>query len=81
MNKINTMNKPFVFKEFSVNQDRCAMKIGTDGVLLGAWSKINEDISSILDIGTGTGIIGLILAQRSTADTSVVREAQHCPQS
>jgi tRNA1Val (adenine37-N6)-methyltransferase len=63
------MNKPFVFKEFSVNQDRCAMKIGTDGVLLGAWSKINEDISSILDIGTGTGIIGLILAQRSTADT------------
>lgn len=44
------------------------MKIGTDGVLLGAWTPVDESISSILDIGTGTGIIALMLAQRSTAE-------------
>jgi len=58
----------FKFKQFSVEQDRCAMKIGTDGVLLGAWAPINEQTFSILDIGTGTGIIALMLAQRSTAE-------------
>jgi len=62
------MNKPFVFKEFSVNQDRCAMKIGTDGVLLGAWASTNHNPFSILDIGTGTGILALMLAQRSHAE-------------
>ena len=63
------MNKPFTFKEFSVNQDRCAMKIGTDGVLLGAWATIDHNPFSILDIGTGTGILSLMLAQRSHAET------------
>ena len=58
----------FQFKQFSVNQDRCAMKIGTDGVLLGAWTPINNNPFSVLDIGTGTGIIALILAQRSNAE-------------
>ena len=57
----------FQFKQFSVQQDRCAMKIGTDGVLLGAWAPILHNPYSILDIGTGTGIIALMLAQRSTA--------------
>lgn len=57
----------FQFKQFSVEQDRCAMKIGTDGVLLGAWAPIENNPFSILDIGTGTGIIALMLAQRSTA--------------
>ena len=56
--------KPFVFKEFSVNQDRCAMKIGTDAVLLGAWTSLQNNPSSILDIGAGTGV----LAQRSKAE-------------
>jgi tRNA1Val (adenine37-N6)-methyltransferase len=57
----------FKFKQFSVEQDRCAMKIGTDGVLLGAWAPIENNPFSILDIGTGTGIIALMLSQRSNA--------------
>ncbi|MEY4012407.1 MAG: hypothetical protein RIT22_1531 [Bacteroidota bacterium] len=57
----------FQFKQFTVEQDRCAMKIGTDGVLLGAWAPVEQNPFSILDIGTGTGIIALMLAQRSTA--------------
>jgi tRNA1Val (adenine37-N6)-methyltransferase len=58
----------FQFKHFSVNQDQTAMKIGTDGVLLGAWTPIENNPKSVLDIGTGTGIIALMLAQRSTAE-------------
>ena len=58
----------FQFKQFSLEQDRCAMKIGTDGVLLGAWTPIDNNPFSILDIGTGTGIIALMLAQRSAAE-------------
>ena len=57
----------FQFKQFAVNQDQCAMKIGTDGVLLGAWVPIDTRPNSILDIGTGTGIIALMLAQRCDA--------------
>jgi tRNA1Val (adenine37-N6)-methyltransferase len=59
--------KPFRFKEFSISQDQCAMKIGTDGVLLGCWVNIPADTASILDIGTGTGLIALQMAQRSEA--------------
>lgn len=58
----------FQFKQFSIEQDRCAMKVGTDGVLLGAWIPIENNPFSILDIGTGTGIIALMLAQRSSAE-------------
>ena len=57
----------FQFKKFNINQDRCAMKVGTDGVLLGAWCPIDNNPFSILDIGAGTGILSLILAQRSNA--------------
>lgn len=62
-------SKPFQFKQFSVQQDKTAMKVGTDGVLLGAWVDISNNPSSILDIGTGTGLIALQLAQRSEAET------------
>ncbi|WP_322551438.1 tRNA1(Val) (adenine(37)-N6)-methyltransferase [Flavobacterium psychraquaticum] len=58
----------FKFKQFAVNQDRCAMKIGTDAVLLGAWCPIDNNPKSILDIGAGTGILALMLAQRTNAD-------------
>ncbi|AXG75217.1 methyltransferase domain-containing protein [Flavobacterium arcticum] len=58
----------FKFKEFSIQQDKCAMKVGTDGVLLGTWTSTNHSPNSILDIGTGTGLIALMLAQRSNAE-------------
>jgi tRNA1Val (adenine37-N6)-methyltransferase len=60
--------KPFVFKQFEVQQDKCAMKIGTDAVLLGSWTSITSNPFSILDIGAGTGVLGLMLAQRSNAE-------------
>ena len=58
----------FKFKQFSVSQDRCAMKIGTDAVLLGAWTPLSNNPYNILDIGAGTGILSLMLAQRSSAE-------------
>ncbi len=57
----------FLFKQFSVAQDKSAMKIGTDSVLLGAWSPIDNNPKAILDIGTGTGVVALMLAQRTLA--------------
>lgn len=56
----------FQFKRFTVKQERCAMKVGTDGVLLGAWVK-TPGSGKILDIGTGTGLIALMMAQKSSA--------------
>ena len=56
----------FRFKQFGLNDDNCAMKIGTDGVLLGAWCDISSS-HNILDIGSGSGLISLMIAQRSNA--------------
>lgn len=58
----------FNFKMFSIQQDRCAMKVGTDSVLLGAWCPIENNPFSVLDIGAGTGILSLMIAQRSNAE-------------
>lgn len=57
-------NEYFKFKRFTVHQDKCAMKVGTDGTLLGAWAQAPQEPSRILDIGTGTGLIALMMAQR-----------------
>jgi tRNA1Val (adenine37-N6)-methyltransferase len=59
-------NSYFKFKQFTIDQEISAMKVGTDGVLLGAWADCNQ-AKTILDIGTGTGLIALMLAQRSNA--------------
>ena len=60
----------FQFKQFTIHQDRTAMKVGTDGVLLGAWAPIVPTANRLLDIGTGTGLIALMLAQRIDAQRS-----------
>ena len=57
-------NNYFQFRQFVVHQQRCAMKVGTDGTLLGAWAAAPSGQCRILDIGTGTGLIALMMAQR-----------------
>jgi tRNA1Val (adenine37-N6)-methyltransferase len=64
-------NSVFAFKKFSVSQDKCSMKLGTDSVLIGAWAK-NDKAKKILDIGTGTGVIALMLAQRTNAEVDAI---------
>jgi tRNA1Val (adenine37-N6)-methyltransferase len=59
-------NDSFEFKKFKIRQDKCAMRVSTDAVLLGAWVSPNGT-RNILDIGTGTGVIALMLAQKSSA--------------
>lgn len=62
--------KHFHFKQFSIAQDKCTHKVGTDGVLLGAWADI-RNARTFLDIGTGTGLIALMLAQRTDSNVHI----------
>jgi len=64
-------NSSFQFKQFRIVQEKSAMKVGTDGVLLGAWTDVSG-AGEILDIGTGTGLIALMAAQRSGASITTV---------
>ena len=57
-------NHYFEFRHFIVHQDHCGMKVGTDGTLLGAWARMGSQGTRVLDIGTGTGLIALMMAQR-----------------
>jgi len=64
-------NSYFSFKQFTVYQHLCAMKVGIDGVLLGAWATTGN-CKKILDVGTGTGLIALMLAQRCNAQITAI---------
>ena len=57
-------NDFFQFKQFTIHQQHCAMKVGTDGTLLGGWASAPAGACRILDVGTGTGLIALMMAQR-----------------
>jgi len=72
-------NSYFQFKQFTVHQERCAMKVGTDGTLLGAWAHGGQQI---LDIGTGTGLIALMMAQRFPESniTAIEIDGEACKQ-
>ena len=60
----------FTFKQFHINQDSCAMKVGTDGILLGAWADVKH-CKNILDMGSGTGLLALMLAQRTEENCQI----------
>ena len=64
-------NNYFQFKQFRIVQEKAAMKVGIDGVLLGAWANVDV-CTQILDVGTGTGLIALMMAQRSAAEITAI---------
>ena len=68
-------NNYFNFKQFTINQERCAFKVGTDGVLLGAYADVSS-ATRILAIGSGTGLIALLLALRCRANITAI-EPEH----
>jgi tRNA1Val (adenine37-N6)-methyltransferase len=76
------LSKGFQFKQFFIEHDKCAMKVGTDSIMLGSWVDV-ADSKRILDIGTGSGILALMLAQKSVDDcliTGIDVDANACLQ-
>jgi len=72
---VNDKNNGFSFKQFHIAHADCAMKVGTDGILLGGWADVNTASSvplKVLDIGTGSGLISLMLAQRCQGNMQAV---------
>ncbi len=79
-NHADMPNDYFKFKQFKITQGQCAMKVGTDGVMIGAWTNMGR-AKHVLDIGTGTGLIALMMAQRSVANIHAIEiEPQACIQ-
>jgi tRNA1Val (adenine37-N6)-methyltransferase len=85
------MRRGFQFKQFFIEHDNCAMKVGTDSIMLGSWITANE-ASRVLDIGCGSGLLGIMLAQKTAEDCQIIGididaaavqqasiNAQHCP--
>lgn len=70
-------NPYFKFKQFTVFHDKCGMKVGADGVTLGAWADVNG-AETILDVGCGSGLIALMLAQRSDAKITAIDIDENC---
>ena len=71
-------NNFFKFKQFTIYQEQCAMKVGTDGVLLGAWTNVSMH-KCVLDVGTGTGLLALMIAQRNAeAIIDAIDIDRHC---
>ncbi len=71
MNSENEYQPTFRFKQFAVSDRHCGMKIGTDGVLLGAWAKLPVENGVIADVGAGSGLISLMMAQRYNATNRI----------
>lgn len=61
----------FKFKQFTIEQEHCAMKVGTDGCLLGGWADVSQ-ARRLLDIGTGTGLVAIMCAQRCDAQITAL---------
>lgn len=62
-------NSYFKFKQFTIHQDKCAMKVSTDACIQGAWTPIDNNVQRVLDIGAGTGLLSLMCAQRNSLVT------------